>query len=122
MHDPSGINQELLEENALLKQRIQELELSDSDRERAEEALRESDERYRTLVENASDIVYRTDENGYFTFVNPALLRVTGYEAGEIIGKHYKMLVRPDIFKIHIMNTRLSRKTAMNSGLDKICN
>jgi two-component system cell cycle sensor histidine kinase/response regulator CckA len=99
MHDPSGINQELLEENALLKQRIQELELSDSDRERAEEALRESDERYRTLVENASDIVYRTDENGYFTFVNPALLRVTGYEAGEIIGKHYKMLVRPDIFK-----------------------
>ena len=38
MHDPSRTNQELLEENTLLKQRIQELELSDSERKQAEEA------------------------------------------------------------------------------------
>ncbi|MEI6315210.1 MAG: PAS domain S-box protein [Syntrophus sp. (in: bacteria)] len=62
-------------------------------------ALQESEERYRTLVENASDAVFRTDENGYFTFVNSAMLRITGYEEGEIIGKHYKMFIRPDMFK-----------------------
>jgi two-component system cell cycle sensor histidine kinase/response regulator CckA len=45
MHDPSSINQELLEENALLKQRIQELELSDSDRRQAEEEKRLLEER-----------------------------------------------------------------------------
>ena len=38
MHNPSRTNQELLEENTLLKQRIQELELSDSERKQAEEA------------------------------------------------------------------------------------
>ena len=70
-----------------------------SDRKRTELLLQVSEERYRTVVENASDMVYRTDENGYFTFVNPAVTRTIGYEADEIIGKHYKMLVRPDMFK-----------------------
>jgi|GEM_PF-698053 len=70
-----------------------------SDHKQAEEALQETEEQYRMLVENASDIVYRTDENGYFTFVNPALFRIMGYRGDEIIGKHYKMVIRPDKFK-----------------------
>ena len=65
----------------------------------AEAALRETEEQYRMLVENASDIVYRTNENGYFTFVNSALFRIVGYTEDEIIGKHYKMVIRPDKFK-----------------------
>ena len=58
--------------------------------------LRESEERYRTLVENASDVVFRTDDTGRFTFVNPAALRLVGYEEAEIIGSHYPTLIRPD--------------------------
>jgi diguanylate cyclase (GGDEF)-like protein/PAS domain S-box-containing protein len=50
-------------------------------------------------VENASDIVFRTDDTGHFTFINPVTLRITGYSEEEIIGKHYKMLVHPDKFK-----------------------
>jgi PAS domain S-box-containing protein len=68
-----------------------------TDRVRAEAALKENKERYRTLVENASDIVFRADGTGHFTFVNPAALHITGYKEEEIIGKHYPTFIRPDM-------------------------
>jgi PAS domain S-box-containing protein len=68
-----------------------------TERKQADESLQKSEDRYRTLVENASDIVFRTDDTGHFTFVNPAVLRVTGYGKEEIIGKHYRKLIHPDM-------------------------
>jgi PAS domain S-box-containing protein len=68
-----------------------------TDRKWTENALRESKEQYRTLVEKASDIVFRTDNSGHFTFVNPAGVRITGYGEEELIGKHYPKMIRPDM-------------------------
>ena len=68
-----------------------------TERKRSEEAAtREIGERYRQLVENASDIIFQTDVGGSFTFVNPVVLRLTGYTEKEILGKHFTELIRPD--------------------------
>ena len=69
------------------------------ERKLARKNLLESEEKYRTLVQNIRDIVFKTDETGLCTFVNPAAIHVTGYGEKELIGKHFKMLVRPDMFK-----------------------
>jgi diguanylate cyclase (GGDEF)-like protein/PAS domain S-box-containing protein len=76
--------------NLALKQEI-------AGHEQAEKALRDSEERYRALVENANDLVLRTDDQGFYTFVNTSMMRITGYAEQEIIGKHYLALVHPDM-------------------------
>jgi PAS domain S-box-containing protein len=62
----------------------------------ATDKLRESEARYRQLVETAHDIIYRTDADGYFTYVNPVATRVLGYEPGELAGKHYLEMIHPE--------------------------
>jgi PAS domain S-box-containing protein len=68
-----------------------------TERELAEDKLRKNEERYRALVENASDFVYRTDKAGHFTFMNQAALKATGYAENELMGQQYVTLVRPDM-------------------------
>lgn len=62
----------------------------------AEEALRASEEKYRQLVEDISDVIYATDAAGVLTFVSSASSRVLGYPAEELTGKHFSVIVYPD--------------------------
>jgi len=67
-----------------------------TDARRSERALHEGRERYRHIIENANEIIYRSDFRGNFTYVNPASIRITGYTEDELIGRHYLELVDPD--------------------------
>ncbi|MEA5114354.1 MAG: PAS domain S-box protein [Geobacteraceae bacterium] len=53
---------------------------------RVEEALREREELYRELVENANSIIYRRDQEGNITFFNEFAQRFFGYHEEEIVG------------------------------------
>lgn len=60
------------------------------------ETLRKSEEKYREIVENIGDVVHTSDYKGYFTYINPACKKLTGYTPDELIGKHFSELVAPE--------------------------
>ncbi|MFU8796194.1 MAG: PAS domain S-box protein [Dehalococcoidia bacterium] len=62
-------------------------------KKRVEEALRRSEERYRTILEETGDGYFESDLKGNFTFVNDAETRLLGYSKEEIIGANYRLLV-----------------------------
>ncbi len=64
-----------------------------SDRIEAETALRESEERFRTLVEFAPDTIFVINEHGIIETCNPAAERFFGYAVDELIGQNIRMLM-----------------------------
>jgi PAS domain S-box-containing protein len=62
----------------------------------AEQALRESEERYRTLVETASDVILSFDAQGHLTFANQAVREVLGVEPEDMVGRHFRDLLAPE--------------------------
>jgi PAS domain S-box-containing protein len=57
-----------------------------TDRRKAEQALRESEERFRTIFEATEDCIFIKDRNLRYTYVNPAMEKFLGREASEILG------------------------------------
>ena len=66
-----------------------------SERERLERELRESEERYRFLVQNAPDLVWSIGPDARITFVSDAAERLTGFRPEELLGKHFGAIVHP---------------------------
>ena len=89
MKDEDKTKEQLIQELAELRQQTAELEASETQRKRAEKALRESEARYRAVVEGQTELICRFLPDGTLSFVNEAYCRYFGKEREELIGSSF---------------------------------
>lgn len=67
-----------------------------TEQRRMEEVLRASEQRFRSFVENANDVVFVLTPSGIFSYVSPQWKEAFGYELSETVGKPFVPFVHPD--------------------------
>jgi PAS domain S-box-containing protein len=72
-----------------------------TERKKAEEARRHSEEQYRTVVDTATDAIISIDEVSQILFVNPAAIRIFGYDSSEVIGRSLTILMPEFMRELH---------------------
>jgi len=70
-----------------------------TERKQAEEAIRESEKKYRKILENIEEGYYETDTKGNFTFFNDSLCKILGYTRDELMGMNNRDFLTPEIAK-----------------------
>lgn len=83
-----------------------------TDQQNADEAIRESEERYRELFENANDIIYTHDLQGNFTSLNRTGERITGYSREETMTMNVADVIAPEY--LNLAREMIAHKTAEN--------
>jgi two-component system, cell cycle sensor histidine kinase and response regulator CckA len=68
-------------------------------RKQAEQALRESEEKYRTILENMVESYFELDLMGNYTFFNESLCKDQGYSRQELMGMNYRVYTSPEAAK-----------------------
>jgi PAS domain S-box-containing protein len=61
-----------------------------------ERELRESEERYRYLIENLNDVVFTLDTQGILSYISPAVERISNYNTAELIGQPFMRFIHPE--------------------------
>jgi two-component system NtrC family sensor kinase len=88
-----------------------------TERMKMEEALRQSEERYRTILEEIEDAYVEVDLGGHFTFVNNSTCRDLGYSGEELIGMNYRSCtVEEDVGSVFRVFNEVYQTGVANKG------
>ena len=84
-------------------------------------ALRESEQRFRSLVESTSDMIWEIDLNGVYTYVSPSIEGILGYNAADIIGKTpFDLMPDAEAKRLKSVFSDISNKLISFTGLENI--
>ena len=121
MEGTSKTIRELLEENAALKKAMREFEEFKAAHGRVEEVLRESEERFRSLVEATSDWIWEINSDGIYTYVSPNIKDRLGYEPDEVIGKTpFELMPKENAGQVGALFKMFSDSRQPFSGLENV--
>ncbi|MBD2013800.1 PAS domain S-box protein [Microcoleus sp. FACHB-53] len=81
------VHNNLVERTKQLNRANHELAHQIAERQRVEEALRQTEQKYRSIFENAVEGIFQTTPDGYYLACNPALARIYGYESADALLK-----------------------------------
>ncbi|MBE0479783.1 MAG: PAS domain S-box protein [Dehalococcoidia bacterium] len=102
-----------------LKMANLELQQQIAHRQRVEEALAQSEEYFRSLVENALDAFGIIGANGTIQYESPSIERVFGYKAGELLGKNSLEMIHPeDVDRVKGIFARLLQEPGATEHLE----
>lgn len=89
---------------------------------KAGDALKASEEKFRTIIETINDMIWEVDATGRYTYISPRVITLLGYESDEIIGKTpFDFMPPEEAGKISKIFMKIVADAKPFSGLENVC-